>query len=164
MPLAKLHWCAASQSRLPLSPSAALLHSSMGRRVCHKQCAFAPHLLRCYAPALPHSLSHCPSLLAVPTCPPAAPWVLLPHGFLPSYPYADLYRETVQASVLARRKALQADQQQVQFVQQVHTALESKQPARAQRAEAEAQQVRKGATAGRLAAFSFTGLLAGFPG
>lgn len=54
---------------------------------------------------------------------------------------AELYLKLLEESRLARRKALQADQQQVQCVQQAHTALEQQQPEHARRAELEARQV-----------------------
>ncbi|KAL4452571.1 hypothetical protein ABPG75_008233 [Micractinium tetrahymenae] len=55
----------------------------------------------------------------------------------------ELYLKLLEESKLARRKALQADQQQVECVQQAHTALERQQPEHARRAEAEAQQIQK---------------------
>ncbi|KAL4421737.1 hypothetical protein ABPG77_002353 [Micractinium sp. CCAP 211/92] len=53
------------------------------------------------------------------------------------------YLKLLEESRLARRKALQADQQQVQCVQQAHTALERQHPEHAQRAELEAQQIQQ---------------------
>lgn len=55
----------------------------------------------------------------------------------------ELYLKLLEESRLARRKALQADQQQVQCVQQAHTALERQQPQHARRAEVEAQQIQQ---------------------
>lgn len=54
---------------------------------------------------------------------------------------ADTYLQLVAQADLARLKALQAQEQGVQFAQQAHTALEKAQPQRAEALEEEALQV-----------------------
>ena len=51
------------------------------------------------------------------------------------------YQELKAEAQLASRRALQAQEQEIQFVQQAHTALEHAQPQWAQQLEAEAQKV-----------------------
>lgn len=55
---------------------------------------------------------------------------------------AEAYLRKLEEADLARRRALEAQERGLQFVQQAHTQLERSQPERAERAEAKALQVR----------------------
>lgn len=70
-------------------------------------------------------------------------FVLCPrsHGLLPCWSAAH-YLELVAQANRASRRALQAQEVEVQFVRQTHTALEQAQPQRAQQLEEEAKKAR----------------------
>lgn len=78
------------------------------------------------------------------TCLPPSHPVFLPRPcpLCPSLTAADAYLRKAEEADLARRRALEAQERGLQFVQQAHTQLERSQPERAERAEAKALQVR----------------------
>ena len=97
-------------------------------------------------PAWLHVPESCMRLVYPPPPPhPTPPRPPPPHTHTaphPAPPPAALLNESAEAAALARRKALLADQQQLQFAAQAHTALEQSRPERAQRLEAEAAKAR----------------------
>ena len=59
-------------------------------------------------------------------------------------PAGEAYQRCVDEAALAKRKALQLQEQSLQYMQQLHTALERGQPQRGVALEAEALRVRPG--------------------